>query len=294
MLMNQNPHSSTPESKGKLFNPKRKLFLGSAVVLLAIFATIGLIVVNQVPLEKATLNQAFDEETQLNYLPNCKDLKQVVTNSHDIQGISTLGEEAALKTSKDDTVAFLEEHGLVGVPVFEEQYTSAVNESVLVSLENMISQEKKDFEISESQLSKWNKSWLSFSLNNCDLKKEHLQNIKHLAKADMALSDVIELAAEQEAMGREVKQAFPGYPRVVSIGSINSKVAVWIQRQSSASELVALAPGVYTPYNPNTPNLSSYYNDWTGLFGDCGVIRQFFSPMSYSCGPGIFAGSEEP
>lgn len=282
----------SPEAPNVKKRRKTLIFAGLGVVAIVVLV-IGWIVANQVPLEKATLRQAFSEDLQKQYLPTCDELSSSVEASQDFVTLAALGDEAASKTENDDTVAFLLAKGLSGGSTFASNYEGTVATATLPSLQKMISAEKEDFQISEKQLSGWSESWVKTALSSCDLGDEYRSNLENLARTDSAIADVMELATAQEALGQEVKQAFPGYPRIVSLGSINSKVAVWIQRESPATELVALAPGVYTPFNPSTPNLSSYYNDWAALYGDCGVIHQFFSPMSYSCGPGILPGVEE-
>jgi hypothetical protein len=71
-------------------------------------------------------------------------------------------------------------------------------------------------------------------------------------------------------------------------------VAVWISQKSPATQLVAIAPGVYVPYNPAVKNLSVYLENPSGLYGDCTVIKYFWPNSSYSCDSGILPGSEEP
>lgn len=85
---------------------------------------------------------------------------------------------------------------------------------------------------------------------------------------------------------------FPGYPLLVPIGSIDSRVASWLADNVVDGQVVALAPGVYVPYNPNVPDLMAYMggpND-----GDCIMRETFFPNSGGACWTGVQPGSAEP
>jgi len=67
---------------------------------------------------------------------------------------------------------------------------------------------------------------------------------------------------------------FPDYPALVDVSTIDERVANWFKGKLIEGQVVALAPGVYTPYNPNVPDLVSYLtgpND-----GDCAMRSEYF------------------
>lgn len=85
---------------------------------------------------------------------------------------------------------------------------------------------------------------------------------------------------------------FPGYPLVVDVSTLDYRVASWFEGQLVDGQVVALAPGVYTPYNPAVPDLLSYLtgpND-----GDCVVREQFFPNAGGACWSGVLPGAAEP
>jgi hypothetical protein len=78
---------------------------------------------------------------------------------------------------------------------------------------------------------------------------------------------------------------FPGYPKLVPIGSVDRRVASWYEGDAATGELVALAPGVYTPYNPNVPDLT-FYLDLPNS-GDCAMRELHFPNSGGSCWSGV-------
>ena len=47
---------------------------------------------------------------------------------------------------------------------------------------------------------------------------------------------------------------FPGYPKLVPVESIDSRVASSYEGRTPTGQVVALAPGVYTPTTPTSPS----------------------------------------
>lgn len=84
----------------------------------------------------------------------------------------------------------------------------------------------------------------------------------------------------------------PGYPVIVSVDSIDYRVASWYEGRLSDGQVVALAPGVYTPYSPIEADLTEYLDGPSD--GDCVVREKFFPQSGGSCWSGVQPGSEEP
>jgi len=78
---------------------------------------------------------------------------------------------------------------------------------------------------------------------------------------------------------------FPGYPKLVAIGSVDYRVANWYKAAATTFQLVALAPGVYTPYNPNVSDLNSYLAGPNS--GDCAARRRYFPHAGGACWEGV-------
>lgn len=85
------------------------------------------------------------------------------------------------------------------------------------------------------------------------------------------------------------EEPFDGYPVVVSIASLDYRVASWME---PATEAVALAPGVYVTYNPAVTDLDRYYD--VGAYGDCIMIDTYFPASGGACWDGVLPGPEEP
>lgn len=84
---------------------------------------------------------------------------------------------------------------------------------------------------------------------------------------------------------------FPFFPRLVDVGTIDYRVAASYEGRLVNGQVVALAPGVYTPFNPNVPDLVSYLtlpND-----GDCAMRDAYFPNSGGSCWNGVQPGSAE-
>lgn len=85
---------------------------------------------------------------------------------------------------------------------------------------------------------------------------------------------------------------FPGYPLIVDIGTIDNRVASWLADKVVDGQVVALAPGVYAPYNPNVTDLLVYIDGPSD--GDCVMRDQFFPGTGGACWNGVQKGSAEP
>lgn len=87
----------------------------------------------------------------------------------------------------------------------------------------------------------------------------------------------------QSRLEQSISQRFPGFPRIVGTSSVDDRVASWF---STNSQLVELAPGIYTPYNPNVPNISLYV-ETAPVSGDCIMKSDLFSGRSGVCWDGV-------
>jgi hypothetical protein len=85
---------------------------------------------------------------------------------------------------------------------------------------------------------------------------------------------------------------FAGYPLIVPVSSIDNRVASWFEGKLIDGQVVALAPGVYAPYNPAVPDLGAYLEE--GGDGDCVVWHRYFPDSGGVCWDGVQRGSSEP
>ena len=88
---------------------------------------------------------------------------------------------------------------------------------------------------------------------------------------------------------------FPGYPLVVDAASVDYRAGAWLDGKLIDGRVVALAPGLYTPYDPAVPDLGAYYASSDGVSGDT-AMKQTVFPGSGAAGAfaGVTAGSQEP
>lgn len=95
----------------------------------------------------------------------------------------------------------------------------------------------------------------------------------------------------ESALVQTIKQKFPGYPLIVPVSSLDFRVANAFQ---SVTQVVALAPGVYTAYGPASSDPDVYLDQAPSVDGDCMMIKTFFSDRGSSCWNGVNRGSAEP
>lgn len=88
--------------------------------------------------------------------------------------------------------------------------------------------------------------------------------------------------------------AYPGYPMVVNGASVDYRVAAWFDGRLADGLLVALAPGLYTPYDPGVPDLTASYLP-EGTAGDRTMKATIFPGAGGAATwAGVLPGSEEP
>ena len=96
---------------------------------------------------------------------------------------------------------------------------------------------------------------------------------------------------ELSALMQQIQQKFPGYPVVVPTSTVDYRVANWAK---TTPQLVALAPGVYTAYNPAVTDLAFYVDQGNTAEGDCTLIKAMFADRGGACWDGVSAGTAEP
>jgi hypothetical protein len=75
---------------------------------------------------------------------------------------------------------------------------------------------------------------------------------------------------------------FAGFPKLVPVSTLDSRLAYTYRiGGKNPSTAVALAPGVYTVYNPNVPDLNGYFHG--PVDGDCAMIRTYFPQSGGTC-----------
>jgi hypothetical protein len=89
---------------------------------------------------------------------------------------------------------------------------------------------------------------------------------------------------------QQIRATYPGYPLVVDVATIDSRVA---SAYPTSPQVVALAPGLYTAYNTSVTDLDVYINK-APVDGDCILKDALFPDRGGSCWNGISAGSAEP
>ncbi|MCQ1985889.1 hypothetical protein [Arthrobacter sp. zg-Y844] len=92
----------------------------------------------------------------------------------------------------------------------------------------------------------------------------------------------------------EASAAFPGYPLIVNAASVDYRVAAWFDSKLVDGLVVALAPGLYAAFDPNVPDLSSYYVPG-GVAGDRAMKATVFPNSGGAASwSGVNPGPEEP
>ncbi|MCC9144579.1 MULTISPECIES: hypothetical protein [unclassified Arthrobacter] len=101
-------------------------------------------------------------------------------------------------------------------------------------------------------------------------------------------------AAPASSTADEASASFPGYPMIVNVASVDYRVGAWFDGKLVDGLVVALAPGLYAPYDPNVPDLSAYYVP-AGVAGDRTMKTTVF-PNSGGAATwsGVNPGAEEP
>lgn len=113
------------------------------------------------------------------------------------------------------------------------------------------------------------------------------------------IGDILSVCARYEVglakpAAEGASAAYPGYPMVVNASSVDYRVAAWFSGSLMDGRLVALAPGLYGPYNPDVPDLSLYYVS-TAVAGDSAMKQAVFPGSGGTASwSGVRPGTEEP
>ncbi|WP_104052407.1 MULTISPECIES: hypothetical protein [unclassified Arthrobacter] len=111
---------------------------------------------------------------------------------------------------------------------------------------------------------------------------------------DSAASTSASPAVPAQVTADTTSAAYPGYPLIVDAASLDYRVAAWFSGRLIDGRVTALAPGLYAPYDPNVPDLSSYYTADRAV-GD-GVMKHIVFPGSGNAATwsAVRPGSQEP
>lgn len=96
-----------------------------------------------------------------------------------------------------------------------------------------------------------------------------------------------------ESASEEKSDQFPGYPLLVDLASIDTRVASSLEGNTAEGKVVALAPGIYTPYNTHFSDLDRYYEDPI-IYGDQMMMQEYFPQTGGSFWGGVQPGTQEP
>ncbi|WP_217432829.1 hypothetical protein, partial [Pseudarthrobacter oxydans] len=99
--------------------------------------------------------------------------------------------------------------------------------------------------------------------------------------------------APTKSKADEISAAYPGYPLIVNVASLDWRVRSSLEGKLVNGQVVALAPGLYTPFNPNVRDLKSYYESGS-VTGDSAMKNAVLPNMGGSTWSGVLPGSDEP
>ena len=102
-----------------------------------------------------------------------------------------------------------------------------------------------------------------------------------------------EVATPSSSKANQISAQFPGYPLLVNVASLDYRVANWFDGKLVDGQVVALAPGLYAPFNPNVPQLNSYYESG-GVAGDSAIKEAVLPNAGGATWSGVLPGAEEP
>gem|GEM_PF-2734120 len=113
------------------------------------------------------------------------------------------------------------------------------------------------------------------------------------AKAAPTLSAMPTPTSTATGYAASVPAKFPGYPLIVHSASLDYRVKFAFEGKLVDDQVVALAPGLYTPYNPRVTDLLSYYVH-TGVYGDSAIKNAYMPETGGATWDGVLPGPEEP
>lgn len=135
---------------------------------------------------------------------------------------------------------------------------------------------------------------LLLALTGCGSSTEVEENEPAAAATATRQSSSTEPAeSTAESAAEEESEQFPGYPLLVDLASIDTRVASSLEGNTAEGKVVALAPGIYTPYNTHFPDLDRYYEDPI-IYGDQMMKQEYFPQTGGSSWGGVQPGTQEP
>ncbi|MBJ2121461.1 hypothetical protein I6N91_10765 [Arthrobacter sp. MSA 4-2] len=79
----------------------------------------------------------------------------------------------------------------------------------------------------------------------------------------------------------------------MNVASMDYRVANSFEGKLVDGQVVALGLGLYTPFNPNVPDLNSYYESG-GVYGDSAMKEAVLPDKGGATWAGVLPGPEEP
>ena len=79
----------------------------------------------------------------------------------------------------------------------------------------------------------------------------------------------------------------------MNVSSLDYRIANWFDGKLIDGQVVALAPGLYAPYNPNVSDLGTYYESG-GVAGDSAIKKAVLPNAGGATWPRVLPGPEEP
>lgn len=135
---------------------------------------------------------------------------------------------------------------------------------------------------------------LLLALTGCGSSAEVEENEPTAAATATQQSSSAEPAeSAPESVPEQEFDPFPGYPLLVDLASVDSRVTSSLEGNTAEGKLVALAPGIYTPYNTHFPDLDRYYEDPI-IYGDQMMKQEYFPQTGGSSWGGAQPGTQEP
>ena len=135
---------------------------------------------------------------------------------------------------------------------------------------------------------------LLLALTGCGTSAEGGENEQAEAATATQQSSSAEPAESAAAPAAEEEpDPFPGYPLLVDLASIDTRVTSSLEGNTAEGKVVALAPGIYTPYNTHFSDLDRYYEDPI-IYGDQMMKQEYFPQTGGSSWGGVQPGTREP
>lgn len=160
-------------------------------------------------------------------------------------------------------------------------------QDIAVSLEELSSPMENTMLLAENSGSPWNLNVQTWKGAVADL-------LTRCAPHETGTGGAASFAAPAPAPADGISTAYPGYPLVVNAASLDYRVAAWFAGRLVDGRVVALAPGLYAPYDPNVPDLLTYYVPGA-VAGDTARKQTVFPGSGVAASwTGVRPGTQEP